>query len=70
MSTTREQRLERQALDDGDGDDRVYVAGHEADVYHERQGCGLASEAHETTREAAQRRWLAPCTFCCLGGGR
>lgn len=72
-ATTREERLARQERDDGDGDDTVVLAvgeRHTANVtvYHEDADCSRLHECEtrETTREAAQRRWLAPCLCCVL----
>lgn len=69
MNLTRDQRVDRQRLDDGDPDDSVYIGSGESEAYHERPDCGLLSDADETTRAAAQRRWRAPCQRCCLDGG-
>lgn len=66
---TRQRRVDRQALDDGDPDDRVWFRSKGA-VYHATRECA-ASQAGDRqpqpgTRRAAQRRWLAPCLHCIL----
>lgn len=57
MSThlTRDERLERQELDDGDGDDDVYVRdGAKVTRYHGDADCRCLRPPHETvTRRGA-----------------
>lgn len=75
MSRTREDRIERQGLDDGDPDDTVYTAtgGHNGNrkTYHDDENCARfkSDGRREMTREGAQRRWLSPCMVCVVGGG-
>lgn len=68
VNTSREDRLARQQLDDGDPEDTVYfVRG--ANFYHERD-CYILEQStnsiDDDTREAAQRAWKAPCEQCVL----
>lgn len=83
----RDERLDRQAHDDGGMDDTVWYCPSYSErgdgkplptaqqspggeVYHADTDCPRLSKARvdprETTREAAQRRWLAPCMACVL----
>lgn len=71
----RADRIARQDRDDGAPDDDVYrqwrSEWNAAYAYHEDRECRkLASVPDDAveliTREAAQRKWLAPCAFCVL----
>lgn len=69
----REQRIDRQEQDNGDPDDTVWyvsVNGNGNRAYHENDDCQYIrhTEPKDTTREGAQKRWLAPCQNCILGG--
>lgn len=72
--TRRAERIERQDDDDGDDDDtvfhrRAHSRGARATAYHETLDCSgvLSPEDYtETTRRAAQLRWLGPCQWCVL----
>lgn len=75
MSQTREDRIERQALDGGGPDETVYTSdnGHNGNrkIYHDDEDCVRfqSDGRREMTREGAKRRWLGPCLVCVVDGG-
>lgn len=74
---TRDKRLARQELDDGDPGETVFYLGLSARskgrAYHDDADCrwlqntNRPDDVAETTRRGAQHRWLAPCAYCILG---
>ena len=65
---TTEERIARQALDDGEPDDTVWFGtGQTKTSYHDRPDCfQVKGGLKKSTRAAAQARWLAPCRVCVL----
>lgn len=67
---TREDRIQRQELDDGDPDDEVHT-GPGSPIYHDDRDCQRLKQVADDeigtdTRRAEQRRWHAPCSWCVL----
>lgn len=69
---TRDERIARQAEDDGDPDAPVYLAqggAYGSHFYHDDQDCPKLKKTDaiaEVTRRAAQLKWRAPCSECVL----
>lgn len=66
---TRSERISRQALDDGEPNEIVWISGRGAYVYHDDDECPRLRNPDPKPRHKAQAMWLAPCARCCLGGG-
>lgn len=69
-NVSREERIARQALDDGDPAEDVYLPRTtRALFYHERDCYVLAQsgpEPRSMPRRTAKARWKAPCLRCVL----
>lgn len=73
---TRDERIQRQDLDDGADTDTVYLknggrAGSGATTYHDTPDCPRLTQSdgtREMTRRDAQLRWKGPCGTCTLDG--
>lgn len=69
---SREERIDRQALDDGDPEDTVWIkiggmGGDGNGYYHNERGCAALKSANnvdDATRQEAKERWRAPCGKC------
>jgi len=75
-SLRREQRVERQELDDGDPEATVYISGggdrrSRGDTYHDDPEClrFKVDGRTELARKDAQRKWMGPCGWCVLEEG-
>jgi len=70
---THEEKMNKQKQDNGDMSGEVwYYRSPDSNHYHEDPQCATIyksiEEMKSTTRELAQRRWLAPCSRCVLDG--
>lgn len=74
-SLTRDDRLERQNLDDGDPEDTVFTGRHAPGnsgehIYHDDPDCNRIrqDELKEWTRREAKLHWKAPGLCCVVDG--
>lgn len=73
---TRDERIQRQNLDDGGDTDTVYLkdggrSGSGATTYHDDPDCPRLNQSggvRETTRRDAHLQWKGPCGTCTIRG--